>query len=105
MATSGRQRRLCSGRRPVDTVDVVVPASSWILLALAATGTLRTGTDCRAAAPRCAAVSTNPVVYAELPGAQHAFDVFRSVRAMESVHAVTRFLEWAHATEDRPRRQ
>ena len=45
-----------------------------------------------------ARVSTQPVVYAELPGAQHAWDVFRSVRAMESVQAVTRFLEWAHAT-------
>lgn len=94
MATSGRQRRLCSGRRPVDTVDVVVPASSWILLALAATGTLRTGTDCRAAAPRCAAVSTNPVVYAELPGAQHAFDVFHSIRSTHAVRAVDRYLTW-----------
>ena len=44
------------------------------------------------------AVSRNAVVYAELPGAQHAWDVFRSVRAMESVHAVTRFLEWARAS-------
>jgi acetyl esterase/lipase len=49
-------------------------------------------------AERLRAVSTSPVVYAELPGAQHAWDMFRSVRAMESVHAVTRFLEWARAT-------
>ena len=42
-------------------------------------------------------VSRNPVVYAELPGAQHAWDVFRSVRAIESVQAVTRFLEWVRA--------
>jgi acetyl esterase/lipase len=41
--------------------------------------------------------SAQPVVYAELPGAQHAWDVFRSLRAMESVHAVARFLEWARA--------
>lgn len=45
-------------------------------------------------------VSMQPVVYAELPGAQHAWDIFRSVRAMESVHAVGRFLEWAHASAD-----
>lgn len=43
------------------------------------------------------ATSRSPVVYAELPGAQHAWDLFRSVRAMESVHAVTRFLEWVRA--------
>jgi acetyl esterase/lipase len=55
--------------------------------------------DARYFAERLRAVSAQPVVYAELPGAQHAWDVFRSVRAMESVQAVTRFLEWARATE------
>jgi acetyl esterase/lipase len=48
------------------------------------------------------AVSRNAVVYAELPGAQHAWDVFRSVRAMESVQAVTRFLEWARTSARSP---
>ena len=46
---------------------------------------------------RLRSVSRNAVAYAELPGAQHAWDIFRSVRAMHSVHSVTRFLEWAHA--------
>ncbi len=36
--------------------------------------------------------STQPVVYAELPRAQHAFDVFWSPRAWAAVHAVERFL-------------
>ena len=36
--------------------------------------------------------STQPVVYAELPGAQHAFEVFPSVRTHATVHAVERFL-------------
>jgi acetyl esterase/lipase len=31
-------------------------------------------------ANRLGSVSTNPVVYAELPGAQHAFDLFHSLR-------------------------
>jgi hypothetical protein len=31
-------------------------------------------------------------VYGELPLAQHAFDVFPSVRAHHTVHAVERFL-------------
>ena len=48
------------------------------------------------------ALSSNAVVYAELPGAQHAWDVFRSLRALESVHAVTRFLEWARASARLP---
>jgi acetyl esterase/lipase len=36
--------------------------------------------------------SAQPVVYAELPGAQHAFDIFPSVRTQASAHAVERFL-------------
>ena len=36
--------------------------------------------------------SARPVVYAELPGAQHAFDVFPSVRTNACAHAVERFL-------------
>jgi acetyl esterase/lipase len=51
--------------------------------------------EARHFAERLRGASRNPVVYAELPGAQHAWDLFRSVRAMESVHAVARFLEWA----------
>ena len=41
--------------------------------------------------------STQPVVYGELPGAQHAFEVFHSVRTDHTVNAVTDFLEWTHA--------
>ena len=36
--------------------------------------------------------SSQPVVYAELPGAQHAFEIFPSVRTHATVHAVERFL-------------
>jgi acetyl esterase/lipase len=36
--------------------------------------------------------SGQPVVYAELPLAQHAFEMFPSVRAHHTVHAVERFL-------------
>ena len=35
-----------------------------------------------------------PVAYAELPGAQHAFEIFHSVRTDHTVHAVGHFLEW-----------
>jgi acetyl esterase/lipase len=38
-------------------------------------------------------VSSQPVLYAELPGAQHAFDVFHSPRSAYAVYAVTRFVE------------
>jgi acetyl esterase/lipase len=38
--------------------------------------------------------SENSVVYAELPGAQHAFDVFHSIRSAHAVRAVDRYLTW-----------
>jgi acetyl esterase/lipase len=34
------------------------------------------------------------VVYAELPGAQHAFDVFPSIRSAHIVRAIDRYLHW-----------
>lgn len=38
--------------------------------------------------------SRRSVSYAELPGAQHAFDVFHSVRSAHAVDAVDRWLTW-----------
>lgn len=40
--------------------------------------------------------SNSDVLYAELPGTQHAFDVFASPRALGAVDAVTRFLSVIH---------
>jgi acetyl esterase/lipase len=48
------------------------------------------------------AVSEAPVLYAELPYTQHAFDVLPSVRSAHAVAAVVRFLEGArHQTPHR----
>jgi acetyl esterase/lipase len=46
-------------------------------------------------------VSTNPVVYAELPGAQHAFDLFGSLRFEMVVDAIDAFTAWARSREIR----
>lgn len=42
-------------------------------------------------------VSRNPVVYAEIPGAQHAFEIFWSVRTAHVVGGVERFLDWVYS--------
>ncbi len=39
-------------------------------------------------------VSGATVTYAELPGAQHAFDVFPSIRSAHVVRAIDRYLHW-----------
>ncbi|HUO37111.1 MAG TPA: alpha/beta hydrolase [Mycobacterium sp.] len=53
---------------------------------------------------RLCAVSSQPVAYAELPCAQHAFDIFGSARAAHAAVAVEQFLaevysSWQHTTE------
>ncbi len=53
------------------------------------------------------AASAEPVVYAELPGAQHAFEVFRSLRTAHVVGAVADFLAFVRGrrvtTQETPR--
>ncbi|OBK20882.1 esterase [Mycobacterium asiaticum] len=44
------------------------------------------------------AVSKSPVAYAELPNAQHAFDIFGSPRAHKAADAVAKFLSWVYVT-------
>jgi acetyl esterase/lipase len=45
------------------------------------------------------AVSHAPVVYAELPGAHHRWDMFNSPRALQAVQGITWFLEWCVAPQ------
>lgn len=40
--------------------------------------------------------SDAPVVYAELPGAQHAFDVFPSIRTAHVIRGMERFADWVY---------
>jgi acetyl esterase/lipase len=39
-------------------------------------------------------IAKAPVAYAEIPGAQHAFEIFHSLRTAHVVAAVDRFLAW-----------
>lgn len=48
---------------------------------------------------RLSAVSTSPVVYAELPGAQHTFDLYRSIRFTHVVDGIERFAGWTRTAE------
>ncbi|MCA9506778.1 MAG: prolyl oligopeptidase family serine peptidase, partial [Myxococcales bacterium] len=41
--------------------------------------------------------SRAPTVHVELPGAQHAFEIFHSPRALHAIHGVARFLAWARS--------
>jgi acetyl esterase/lipase len=50
-------------------------------------------------AARLRAVSKQPVVFVELRGAHHAFEVFNSIRTLYSIAGVETFLEWVLSRE------
>lgn len=54
--------------------------------------------EARGFAQKLRRTSRSPVVYVELPFAQHAFDVFRSIRTAHVVGAVTDFLAYVRGT-------
>lgn len=45
-------------------------------------------------------VSMNPVVYAQLPGAQHSFDLLHSVRFQHVIDGIETFTAWIRARRD-----
>lgn len=55
----------------------------------------------RAFADALRAVSHSPVAYAELPGAQHSFDVMPTARTAATVEAIDRFLTFVRSTTSR----
>jgi acetyl esterase/lipase len=60
--------------------------------------TLAPLSEARAFVEKMRATSRSKVVFAELPGTQHAFDIFPSIRSAHVVRAVDVFLRWARAT-------
>ena len=50
-------------------------------------------------------VSINPVVYAQLPGAQHSFDLLHSVRFQHVIDGIETFTTWVQADCDPARAQ
>lgn len=53
--------------------------------------------DARRFVERLQSASSSPVVYVELPGAQHTFDLFRSLRFERVVDGVESFADWVVA--------
>ncbi len=80
---------------PVDNVRSDAPP---FLVVHGDRDTLAPVADARAFVAALREASDEPVVYLELHGAQHAFDVFSSVRTRRVVRAVERFLgvQWRH---------
>jgi acetyl esterase/lipase len=56
--------------------------------------TLAPVTETRVFVAKLRELSRQPVAYAELPGAHHAFDTFNSIRSLHAIAAVDLFLTW-----------
>jgi acetyl esterase/lipase len=78
-------------------MDLVRPDAPPFLVIHGASDTLAPVDDAREFARLLGDASDSPVLYLELPGAQHAFDVFTSIRTRRVVRAVHRFLTVVHA--------
>jgi acetyl esterase/lipase len=75
-------------------VDQVGPWAPPFFVIHGTNDTLVPVEEARSFAQRLRAVSSEPVIYAELPGAQHAFDAVWSIREAHAVRAVERFAAW-----------
>jgi len=100
--------RLVLKSKRADAPDVWEQAStmSWVgpdappfFVVHGANDTLVPVEQARAFVAMLRAESKNPVAYAELPGAQHAFEVFDSPRTIFAASAVHRFLEAVRVRE------
>jgi acetyl esterase/lipase len=74
---------------PIDRIHQAAPP---FLVIHGDLDTLAPVEDARAFVEHLAEVSDSPVFYAELPGAQHAFELFTSPRARRALDGVQRFL-------------
>ena len=53
--------------------------------------------DARLVVQRLRGISSSPVVYAELPGGQHGFDLFGSLRFEAVVSGIEAFAAWVRS--------
>lgn len=72
----------------------VRPASPPFLVVHGDNDTYTAAEDAHRFAMRLRAVSSSPVVYAELPGAQHSFDLTHSIRFEYVVDGIEAFASW-----------
>jgi acetyl esterase/lipase len=86
--------------RAASPLHRITPDAPPFLVLHGRNDTLVPVAEARAFVAKFREVAKNPVAYAELGGAQHAYDLFTSLRSIGVVRGVARFLEWCHATRD-----
>lgn len=87
---------------PLDQVTATAPP---FLVVQGDRDTLAPVEEARAFVATLEATSQAPVVYLEFPGAQHAFDLFYSVRTARLIEGILAFLQWTFAGGTAPSHQ
>lgn len=90
--------------RDASPIDQVRPDAPPILVVHGDRDTLAPVADARLFVERLRSVASEPVLYAELRGAQHAFDTFASIRTLPVIEGIEQFLRWVyvgHLTNER----
>lgn len=83
---------------PASPAECLRPDAPPFFVAHGDLDTLVLVEDAREFVRRLRATSTNPVVYAELPGAHHGFDVLHSPRFESVVDGIEGFTAWVRST-------
>ena len=92
------QRELFAGASPLDQIHRdVAPA----LIVHGDRDLLAPVEEARLFAERLRESSGSPVAYVELSGAQHAFEMFRSIRGLHTASAVDAFLAWLISRDEK----
>ncbi|NYI96508.1 acetyl esterase/lipase [Streptomonospora nanhaiensis] len=85
---------------PSSPLDHLRPDAPPLMAVHGDRDTLVPAAEARAFTARLRQVSRSPVVHAELPGAQHAFDLVHSPRHEAVVDAVEAFTAWVRSTQE-----
>jgi acetyl esterase/lipase len=78
---------------PSSPFDYADRGSVPLLMVHGSQDTFTPASQARALAERAERATTNPVVYAELPGAQHSFDLLSSIRVEAVIDGIEAFIE------------
>jgi len=94
-------RELFSRASPIDRVSAAAPP---FLVVHGTRDTLTPVEDARHFVEKLREVSREPALYIEMHGAEHAFDVFPSVRTVQVIEATERFLDGLYRAHQAGRR-
>ncbi|MGH9132477.1 MAG: alpha/beta hydrolase family protein, partial [Ilumatobacteraceae bacterium] len=87
-------------RPPTSPLAYVTPTAAPLFVVHGDHDTYTPASDARHFVDGLRVASSQPVVYAEHPGAQHPFDLFHSIRFESAVNAIEAFAAWTRTRHD-----